>query len=261
MPDFIEQLRRRLGELGCPRMQVRRLVQEVADHHEDLKQAALSEGLSEANAEAHANAQLGDPVALAEHLMVMLLRSSWWGRHSLIAFCLLPLLAVPVLWTLFLMLGLSLEFALGFGWDWKKLHVATDNPVAFHHLVLALHGADYVAIALVTLLFCWLARRSGVSLKWMVIACAICSLYASFVYARIWPHNFEVGITWTPQWIEAAIPLLIAGAIYAFRRRMMQRFQEKVAVKPPAPLREEWNLCRHPIANAKARLWTETGGL
>jgi hypothetical protein len=230
MPDFIEQLRRRLGELGCPRMQVRRLVQEVADHHEDLKQAALSEGLSEANAEAHANAQLGDPVALAEHLMVMLLRSSWWGRHSLIAFCLLPLLAVPVLWTLFLMLGLSLEFALGFGWDWKKLHVATDNPVAFHHLVLALHGADYVAIALVTLLFCWLARRSGVSLKWMVIACAICSLYASFVYARIWPHNFEVGITWTPQWIEAAIPLLIAGAIYAFRRRTTQCFQEKVAV-------------------------------
>jgi hypothetical protein len=95
---------------------------------------------------------------------------------------------------------------------------------------LALHGADYVAIALVTLLFCWLARRSGVSLKWTVIACGICSLYASFVYARIWPHHFALGVTWTPQWIEAAIPLLIAGAIYAFRRRMMQRFQEKVTV-------------------------------
>ena len=228
--DFIEPLRRRLLELGCPMVQARRLVQEVADHHEDLKQAALSEGLSEANAEVRANTQLGDPVALAEHLMAMLLRSSWWGRHSLIGFCLLPLLAVPVLWTLFLFLELSLEFALGFGWDLKKLHTAADNPVAFHHLVITLHCADYAAIALVTLLFCWLARRSGVSFKWMVIACVICSLYASFVYARIWPHNFAPGITWTPQWIRAAIPLLIAGAVYIFRRRTTQCFQEKVAI-------------------------------
>jgi hypothetical protein len=211
-------------------VQVRRLVQEVADHHEDLKQAALSEGLSGADAEDRANAQLGDPLVLAEHLMVALRRSSWWGRHFVVTFGLLPLLAVPVLWILFLFFGLSLEFALGFGWDSKKLHVAADNPVAFHHLVIAVRGADYVAIALVTLFFCWLARRSAVGLKWMVISCAICSLYASFVYARIWPHNFMLGITWTPQWLKAAVPLLIAGAIYIFRRRTTQCFQGKVAV-------------------------------
>ena len=228
--DFIEQLRRRLLELGCPMVQVRRLVQEVADHHEDLKQAALSEGLSEADAEARANVQLGDPLALAEHLMAALRRSSWWGRHFLIGFCVLPLLAVPVLWALLLFLGLSLEFALGYSWDWKKLHVAADNPVAFHHLVMAVHGADYVAIALATLLFCWLARRSAVSVTWMATACAICSLYALFGQAIIKPHSFAVGVSWTPHWIEAAIPLLIAGAIYVFRRRTKQRFQEQVAV-------------------------------
>jgi hypothetical protein len=228
--DFIEQLRRRLLELGCPMVQVRRLVQEVADHHEDLKQAALSEGLSEADAEARANVQLGDPLALAEHLMAALRRSSWWGRHFLIGFCVLPLLAVPVLWALLLFLGLSLEFALGYSWDWKKLHVAADNPVAFHHLAMAVHGADYVAIALATLLFCWLARRSAVSLTWMATACAICSLYALFGQAIIKPHSFAVGVSWTPHWIEAAIPLLIAGAIYVFRRRTKQRFQEQVAV-------------------------------
>ena len=228
--DFIERLRRRLVELGCPRAQARRLVQEVADHREDLKQAALLEGLSEADAEFRANTRLGDPLDLAEHQMVMLLRSSWWGRHSLIGFCLLPFLAVPVLWALLLFLGLSLEFALGYGWDWKKLHVAADNPVAFHHLVMAVHGADYIAIALVTLLFCWLARRSVVSLKWMMIACVICSLYASFLQAIIRPHSFAMGISWTPQWIRFAIPLLIAGAIYAFQRRRTHGFRENVAV-------------------------------
>jgi H+/Cl- antiporter ClcA len=64
----------------------------------------------------------------------------------------------------------------------------------------------------------------------MVIACVICSLYSSFVYARIWPHNFALGITSTPQWIRAAIPLLVAGAVYIFQRRTTQRFQEKVAI-------------------------------
>ena len=163
------------------------------------------------------------------HLMVALRRSSWWGRHFIVGFCLLPLLAVPVLWTLFLMLGLSLEFTLGYGWDSKKLHTAADNPVAFHYLAMAVHGADLVAIALVTLLFCWLARRAAVSFKWMVTACAICSLYALFTQANIKPHFFALGISWTLQWIRAAIPLLIAGAIYAFRQRTTQCFKEKVA--------------------------------
>ena len=228
--DFIESLRRRLVELGCPLAQARRLVQEVADHREDLKQAALAEGLSEVGAETRADVQLGDPLALAEQLLVALRRSSWWGRHCVIGFGVLPVLAVPVLWLALLFLQLSLEFTLGFGWDPEKLHAAAANPVVFRHLVIVIQCADSIAIALVALLFCWLARRAAVSFKWLVLSCVICSLYASFVYARIRPHHFMLGITWTPQWIEAAIPLLIAGAIYAFRRRTMRRFHEKVAV-------------------------------
>jgi len=228
-PDFIEQLRHRLLELGCPMVQVRRLVREVADHREDLKQSALLEGLPEADAQVRVNAKLGDPLYLAEQQMAMLRRSSWWGRHFLISFCLLPLLMVPMLWALLLFLDLSLEFALGYGWDEKKLHVAADNPAAFHHLVIAVHCADFVAIALVTLLFCWLARRSAVSFKWMMISCGICSLYALIIWVQIRPHNFAVGVSWHPQWIRAAIPLLIASAIYGFKRRKPRDFREKLA--------------------------------
>lgn len=103
--DFIEQLRRRLVDLGCPITHVRRLVQEVADHREDLKQAALSEGLSESAAEIHADTLLGKPVELAERLTLALRQSSWWSRHFIIGFCLVPLLAFPLLWTLFVVLG------------------------------------------------------------------------------------------------------------------------------------------------------------
>jgi hypothetical protein len=233
MPDFIEPLRRRLVELGCPMTQVRRLVREVADHRDDLKQAAVSEGLSGADAEARANTQLGDPLALAEQMMTALRRSSWLGRHFIVTFCLLPLLVYPVLWTLLLLLQMAFGFALGYGWNWEKLHVAANNPVTFYHLTTAIQFMDYAAIALVALFFCWLARRSAVSLKWMVTACTICSVVAVIMYAKFEPHSFFVGFAMNSHlhmpWFRGAIPLLVAGVIYVFQRRTTQRFREKVA--------------------------------
>ena len=233
MPDFIEPLRRRLVELGCPMAQVRRLVREVADHRDDLKQAAVSEGLSGAEVETRANAQLGDPLALAEQMMAALRRSSWWGRHFIFTFCLLPLLVYPVLWTLLLLLQMAFGFALGYGWNWEKLHVVANNPVTFHHLTTAIQFMDYAAIALVALFFCWLARRSAVSLKWVAISCAICSLAAVITYAKIEPHSFFIGFAMNSHlhmpWFRGAIPLLVAGVIYVFQRRTMRSLQEKVA--------------------------------
>ena len=226
MPDFIEQLRRQLVELGCPRAHVRRLVREVADHREDLKQAAQSEGLSAADAEARENSQLGDPLALAEHLMAALRRSVWCGRHSVIAFCLLPILVYPVLWTMLLLLQMALAFALGFGGDMKKLHMALNNPVTFHHLTTVFQCMDYVAIALVALFLCWLARRSAVSLKWMVTAC---SVVAVITWGKVEPHSFSLGFSANSHlhmpWIRGAIPLLVAGASYAFQRRTTRQLR------------------------------------
>jgi hypothetical protein len=222
-------MQRRLVDLGCPIVHVRRLVQEVADHREDLRQAALSEGLSESEAETRAEAQLGNPLDLAERLAMALRRSSWWGRHFIIGFCLLPLLAVPVLWGLLVLLGLWLEFAMSYGLNLNQLHSAADKPDSFHHILMAVHCTDSIAIALVTLLFCWLARRSAVSLTWMVIACGICSLYALFLGVHIQPHYFSLSISSAPQWIRSAIPLLIVATIYTLRRRTARCFHENVA--------------------------------
>ena len=234
MPDFIEALRRRLVELGCPLKQVRRLVREVADHREDLKQTAVAEGLSGADAEARANALLGDPLALAEQLMTALRRSTWWGRHYAVTFCLLPLLVYPVLWALLLLVEMLLEFGLGYRWDAKKIEVAVNNPVTFHHLATAFQWMDYAAIALVALFFCWLARRSAVSFKWMLTACAVCSAIAVITWGKIEPHSFSLGFSMNSHlhmpWFRGVIPFLVAVAMYVFQRRTRRRFQEKVAV-------------------------------
>lgn len=219
--DFTERLQRRLLELGCPKGRAGRLVREMADHREDLKQAALAEGLLEAGAETRADVQLGDPHYLAEQLMVSLRRSSWWGRHSIVTFCLVPILAVPVLWVLALLAQMLVGAGVGYYWYGKKLPEAMKNPAIFHYSALALHCMDYVAVALVTLFFCWWARRLLVGCTWMVIACGICSLYASFIWAKLTPHSWSLGFTLPPpHWIsfKSAIPLLIAGVIYVLHR-------------------------------------------
>jgi prepilin-type N-terminal cleavage/methylation domain-containing protein len=234
--DFIDQLRHQLVKLGCPAKQVRRLVQEVAEHREDLKQAGVAEGLSAAAAESRANTRLGDPFDLANDLMVTVRRSSWWGRHSFVGFGVLPLLVYPVLWALLVVL----QVVLVYGWNMKKLDVAIkNNPVAFHHFIILFQCMDYVAIALATLLFCWLARRSAVNLKWMVIACAVCSVVAVITWGKITGQAFLLGFavshgphrTWILhlQWIRGAVPLLIAGAVYAFQRRVTHGFAGNTA--------------------------------
>ena len=131
-------------------------------------------------------------------------------------------------------LGLWLVFALGYALDENRLHVAADNPVVFHHMFLLVHGADCLALALVTLLFCWLARRSGLSFKWTAFACAICSIYALFTWIKIVPHSLSLGFSLPPHgsspWIRLAMPLVTVALVYTFQRRTVRRFDKEVAV-------------------------------
>jgi hypothetical protein len=222
MPDFIDQLRFRLLELGCPVGHMQRSVREAADHREDLMEQALAEGLSAPAAEERVETRLGNPKALAEDLMAARRRSTWCGRHRFIVFALLPLLAFPVFWGLVLWFNLLLGFALGFGWDQHKVQAAADNPATFQYLVMLFHGADYVAIGLVAFLFCLLAGRSAAGRNWMLLACLICTLYSLFIYAHVSPHNFTVGLAYKPQWVQAAIPLFILCLARMNRRRLVR---------------------------------------
>ena len=230
MPDFIDQLRLRLLEQGCPVGRMRRVVREVADHREDLVCAAMAGGLSASDAGAHADAALGDPNGLAEGLMTAIRRSSRCGRHPFVAFALLPLLTFPLFWGLMMALGMCLGFALKFGWDTKRLRSVADNPVGFHHMHIAFQAADGTAIALVAFLFCCLAIRSAVDGIWMFVAGMVCTVYALFIFATLDPHNLSTGISSTPHWPQAAVPLVTISVVHLYRRRQLQKALKLAAV-------------------------------
>ena len=214
MPDFIKQLRFRLLELGCPVGRTQRVVQEVADHWEDLMEAASAEGVTAPAAGAWVERRLGNPKALAEELTTTWRRATWYARHPLIAFGLLPLLMFPVCWSLALFLFLSAEFGIFFGWDNEVLRAAANDPTTFGYLAKALQGADCAALTLVVLVFCFLGYRSGVGLKWMTLGIFICAIYSLFIFMHVVPHSFFIGVTWKPQWMRAAGPLLMVSLAY-----------------------------------------------
>ena len=88
---------------------------EVSDHRDDLIEAGLAKGLSAEVAQRVAERKLGNPLELAERVVTAHRKSTWFGRHFLLTFGFLPLVAFPLLWALFLALGLWLEIGVGFG--------------------------------------------------------------------------------------------------------------------------------------------------
>ena len=262
MPDTraIAQFERRLLELGCPLRRLREKVRELAEHHEDLKQAAREDGLSEQEAAGRADAQLGDPVLLAENAVGLLRQASWWARHPILGFGLLPLLGFIPAWVACVMLLWGFCWLLGclFGpaytIDSQLAGVFGDDPSLFHGVVLPANAAATVAAVLVmALVFCWLARRCAAGSKWMLTACACCSLASYFGFADIQPHNISLGYSfgygWRwPQWSYAGIPLLAGAVMLLWQRRHLKRLkwvpmQPRPMRRPSAPRQ---SLCRTP---------------
>ena len=52
---------------------------------------------------------MGEPVTLAEQAAAVLRQSSWWGRHRILGFCLLP----PLVLSVMVGVALSLDFMFG----------------------------------------------------------------------------------------------------------------------------------------------------
>jgi hypothetical protein len=216
----IRKFEGRLLQLGCSIPQVRRHVRELADHYEDLKFTAMEEGLSEAEAARQADEQLGEPVALAEHAMAMLRQSSWFGRHPFIGFCLLPPAAIFLF--SFCVPCLVLDFLKSF-FDGPLWSVLADGGPGFRYLQGTLSLAYYGSIVFGVILFCSLARRSGLGLKWVLLVCAICSLQGYFGKLIIRPHAITIGYGPYPNWFYAAVPLLIAIGTLAWQRWIENR--------------------------------------
>src|SRR6476659_7109200 len=99
MPNrLLEKFQRRMLELGCTRRRTRRSAAELADHFDDLVQAAIANGLPQPLADEQAAGLLGEPLVLAERAAEAARHDTWCGRHPVFACGILaPLAFIPAL--------------------------------------------------------------------------------------------------------------------------------------------------------------------
>jgi hypothetical protein len=224
--SVIRAFERQLFELGCPDRYSQRSAAELAEHFDDLTQARIDDGLAPEIASAQAAKELGLPAVLAEQLVDTFRQASWWGRHPVIGFCLLPPLALMVflpatvlaLYGLFLLGNLFSRHPIPVAEF--KIAVAT-APAAFANwnnpLLFFIHS---VPIAITTILFCKLVVHSASGWKWLLTTCAVCSAAGFFTWTGFSQNGFYLGYG-SPSvynWVSAAVPLLIASLTFLWRK-------------------------------------------
>jgi len=173
----IEQLQRRLVELGCPAKALRRIVRETSEHYEDLQRAAHAQGLVGEQVTAFAAEKLGNPVELANRHVEALRKSSWWGRYPQFAFGILPLLVAFELGLQYFYLNRD---KLPMGIEYR-----VNEPIRYPEMVAWAYPAFFVAIiavtAAVTFFFAYQAQRSGIATRWMWITGGVLAMHGLFL--------------------------------------------------------------------------------
>jgi hypothetical protein len=212
---------------GCPPARARRIAAETADHYDDLYRAALDHNLSAADASSQAAHDLGDPVALAQQHVAVLRQSSWWGRHPILGFGVLPFLVAPVLWLLWLALCVEGFVLLFFGGDSIACGRVVSDPRYYPFFTVGVQYLNVAGLALESLLICWLVRRFALDFRWAFLACAIVFFYGLVMWVSLAPHTFSIGagvfsrLSRNPglTFGKACVPLLIVALAYSLRRR------------------------------------------
>jgi hypothetical protein len=234
MPDaiVIAQFERRLVQMGCPGRRLTEYVHELSEHYEDLKQAALEEGLPEQEAEAQARELLGDPVFLAENAVIMLRQSSWWGRYPILGFCVLPIpafiVAGVVCWAFMGGLCWLLGFIFGpaYRMDANIGHALSDDATIFKSIATPLNASMHLsAIVLVLVVFCSLARRTALGMKWMLATCASCAFISIYAVFEVRPRQVLFMLSSNPSNLLLAVtPLMVAISLFIGQRLRERRF-------------------------------------
>jgi len=218
-PTTLTALRSRLSEIGCPAWRAGQIVREISEHREDLKRDALEEGMTVEAADAHAEENLGDVEKLVRQFAAVLRRRSWWGRHPILTFCVLPPIAILAWFFGIIVLVAWVTDLFGMAETFTR-KIETDLALS-RAIVYSIH---YTAVVLVPALLCWLARRYAHEFNWALAGCALCSLHGLFHVLRLTSHNLGWGYGFHPDWFAVVIPWLIHGAYRYFVSTESRRY-------------------------------------
>lgn len=177
-PEQFESLKKRLRLFGLPKTYVNRVINELNDHIEDIVTTERQRGLTEVDARASAEEQIGAEDYLFHNIVRTARRGKALGRHPTLSFVVLPVLTfclVPA-FAIFLLTQVILPL------------LGPDDSTDKLYISVVTGGFWFVKYALPFLLagiFCYVARMALCGYRWGTTAVLIGTLTNLLAYLNI----------------------------------------------------------------------------
>lgn len=179
---WLDDVRKRLARQALPPTYVRRFMEELSDHLEDITEESMS-------TEADVLSRLGKPEQVAEAAVVSYRRHSFLGRHPMAAFFvfgLSPAVSLIVLSILAFAIGdvgvrviNTTAERFGLGSMNGEGYSTQPGPVT---LAITRHVVSLITIVipavLASILYCKLAKQLGTNRRWTVVSCTMLAVAA-----------------------------------------------------------------------------------
>jgi hypothetical protein len=217
---WLEAVRRSMSSRGVPRAYIARLVTELSEHREDLIAELVDEGTSPDVAGTDADRRLGDPDVVAAEAIARRRAGSLVGRHRVLCLVVLPVLALPILWTLVLFV---VVLACGLLSPSYRMGELSENGRAL--LSAACWVCGHVLPAGCGAAFFLLARERCCGAAWARVPVWVIAAVASFVFLKVFAHDgggpvgrLVVSAAPWPDPLKLILPPLVLFVLEALQR-------------------------------------------
>lgn len=211
-PAWREELKEELVRQGLPPSYIERLVQELSDHFTDVMEESMS---TEAEKSSLAAERLGHPSKLAAAAVTEYHKQAFSRKHPVVTFAIMPVLLTALLWAGLFVAGYVAD-------EVGEISDLTTSQLSFRALNDVATGVMLAPLFVIALIFCRLARNSGVDWRWSLLSTGVLALISGMFYYTVLPFGpsndprprpcLVVGLPLTvQQWLQSMLILAVGG--------------------------------------------------
>jgi hypothetical protein len=207
----LEAVRRLLRRRGAAGAYVERLIGELAEHRADLLHDLMRDGFSQEQAGVAADRRIGEANALVEAAFAQMRGNSFVGRHRLTCLIVLPVVLLPLSWTIVLVLAAWTTGMLA-----PAFHVGTMSAQSRVAISIACGLCNFAMPAALGAAFWLLARRQFCGRLWSWAPGLALAVVSSFLFAQTFfsgGGRLVVGLAMLPDPLKLSLPIGLVLAI------------------------------------------------
>jgi hypothetical protein len=228
---WLDEVQKRLVKNDLPPSYIRRFMDELADHFQDLTEETMG-------TEVNVLSRLGEPNQVAYAAIQTYRQRTFFGRHPFAKFWVFAVSPVAAMLLVFVLafLGILAIYEIC-GISSIKNHARSINPTALAWGISLL--TTILPAALLTILYCWCAKRFGVGKRWMLVSIVLLAVIAMAFYQSMTfsdipgQSQLTLGFLLPPsllQCVQLIVPLVVGSwCVLRIRKQDIDNEQLRLA--------------------------------